>query len=160
MARKWTTKEIRYLEDHAMEGARSIGEALGRSEKSVICCASRYGISLKQRWFCPRCARYSFTPLSAHYGWCRTCCVEESHDKAALRNRELRKELEDEKRRLLEATRRRQAIYSDSNRISAKRKIVRGKWESETPGYRNDNRACFSNPSRMARLPWSYSRIR
>ena len=47
---KWTTREIKYLEDHAEDGAEAIAEALGRSVQSVKAQAKRFGLSLRRAW--------------------------------------------------------------------------------------------------------------
>ncbi len=46
----WTTDEIRYLEEHAGDGAVAVAEHLGRSVVSVQVQASRYGVSLARSW--------------------------------------------------------------------------------------------------------------
>ena len=125
MMKRWTTCELGYLYNHANEGAKAIAEHLNRSEKSVVCCASKYGISLRVRYFCPRCSRYVLMPLNPQSGWCNVCSIEELRDKAALRNREARMELDAEKERLLKVTRERQALYSDTNRMKSKLKKLR-----------------------------------
>ena len=33
--RQWSTRELKYLEEHAGEGARAVAKALGRSTNSV-----------------------------------------------------------------------------------------------------------------------------
>ena len=127
MSRRWTMGEVNYLAAHATEGAEAIAGHLGRSVKSVKCCASKYGISLQVRYFCPRCSRYVLTPLNPRSGWCRTCSIEESHDNAAQKNCEVRSELEAEKLRVLEAKRARQAIYSDTDRMKNELKRLRAR---------------------------------
>jgi len=127
MSRRWTTREVSYLAAHATEGAEAIAAHLGRSVKSVKCCAARYGISLQVRYFCPRCSRYVLAPLSPKSGWCRTCSIRESHDNAAQKNNEVRKELEAEQRRIADAERERQAIYSDTDRVKGKLKRLKAK---------------------------------
>lgn len=116
MGRPWTTREIGYLHNNACDGVESIAKALNRSVRSVECCASRYGVSLRGRWVCPRCGKATFAPLSPRYGWCRTCCIKKSRDNALQKNRAVRVEIEAEKARLLDAKRARQAVYSDTDR--------------------------------------------
>lgn len=69
----WTTREIAYMEEHASEGAQAVAAALGRSAESVRQAASRYGVSLRVRWHCPRCGHVVYSPLSARTGWCEAC---------------------------------------------------------------------------------------
>ena len=71
--RRWTMREIRYLEEHANEGSAAIAKALGRSAGAVRIQASHYGISLRKRWHCPKCGHWSCKPLNARTGWCATC---------------------------------------------------------------------------------------
>ncbi|WP_294517131.1 hypothetical protein [Atopobium minutum] len=77
---KWTTAELRYLTKHANDGAEVISDALGRSKHSVEIQASRLGVSLRPRWFCPKCGRRTFKPLSTKTGWC-VCCTKEQRRK-------------------------------------------------------------------------------
>lgn len=125
MSRRWTTSEVNYLAAHATEGAEAIASRLGRSIKSVKSMASNYGISLQVRYYCPRCCRYVLTPLSPHSGWCRTCSIEESHDNAAQKNCDVRRELEAERIRIREAERRRQKVYSDTDKRKNELKRLR-----------------------------------
>ena len=104
------------MEVHAHNGAKAIAIALGRSVRSVECQASKFGISLKRRWYCPRCNCFTFTPLSIRTGWCRVCTVEHSKERTAIRNREARQQLEKERRRLESLEKERQALYSDTER--------------------------------------------
>ena len=127
---RWKPAEEKYLEDHAGDGARAIAEALGRTEIGVAVHASRIGVSLRKRWLCPRCNRWTYSPLVGWSGWCRKCSIDESADRAAIRNREIRREVEEEKRKVDEAMRRRQAIYTDTDRkkgelrrLSERRKV-------------------------------------
>ena len=100
-------------------------DLMGRSVKAVENMASRYGISLRVRYFCPKCSRYVYTPLSPRYGWCRTCSIEESHDNAVMKYREVMREIEREQARILEAKRARQAVYSDTDRKKNELKRLR-----------------------------------
>lgn len=113
---RWRVHEEAYLRDHAGEGAQAIADALGRTVQSVKTHASRMGVSLYRRWHCPRCGRWTYTPLSKWSGWCRKCSIDESADTAAMKNRQIRREVAEERRLIEEAERRRQAIYSDTDR--------------------------------------------
>ena len=113
---RWTPTEDAYLLDHAGDGAKAIADALGRTVASVQTHASRKHISLFRRWRCPRCGREVYLPLSEWSGWCRECSVNESADRAAIKNRQIRKEVAAERRRVAEAMKRRQSIYSDTDR--------------------------------------------
>ena len=110
---RWTTREIRYLEDHAHEGAPAIAKALGRSTEAVRQQAKAYGISLAVRSLCPACGRWTRKPLNTRTGWCPSCTKE-------ARLAELEKELvelEEEAMREQRINRRRQAVYSRKNRL-------------------------------------------
>lgn len=113
---RWSQREEDYLSAHAGDGAEAVAEALGRSVWSVRCKASEMGVSLVVRYHCPRCGRYTYRPLTKWTGWCRSCSIEESADTAAMKNREIRREIAEEEVRIREAERRRQAIYSDTER--------------------------------------------
>lgn len=117
---RWTKWEIEYLEKHSTDGAEKIARKLGRSVRSVQVQACRYGISLQKRYFCPNCGSYSFTPLLAKTGWCRCCSLRNSRDSAAIINRKVHKDLEEERRREQEAERQRQSIYSDTEKTRRK----------------------------------------
>lgn len=104
------------MEVHRADGAEKIARKLGRSVHSVETQASKYGISLRKRYHCPKCGFHSFVPLSASTGWCRSCTLRASREKAESVNRELRKELAEEQRRIEEAEQKRQKIYADSDR--------------------------------------------
>ena len=113
---RWRELEESYLREHAGDGAQAIADALGRTVSSVKTHASRMGISLYKRWYCPNCGRYTYRPLSKWSGWCRRCSVEASADTAAMKNRRIRKEVEEEREAIRKAERRRQMIYSDTDR--------------------------------------------
>ena len=113
---RWRRYEEEYLERHAGDGSIAIAEHLGRTVSSVKSHASRMGISLYKRWFCPKCGKYTYKPLTEWSGWCRRCSIEASADTAAMKNREIRKEVEMEKAAIREEERRRQMLYSDTNR--------------------------------------------
>lgn len=120
MAARWKQHEVAYLFDHATDGAEAIAEALGRTVRSVEVQASRYGVSLRPRWLCPRCGRSVFTPLSMRTGWCKACSINESKDSAAIANRKARFELREERSRIRKAEQERQALYSDTNKRRTK----------------------------------------
>ena len=113
---RWKPHEEAYLEEHAGDGAASISEALGRSVSSVTTHASRLGVSLVRRWHCPNCGHYTYRPLTAWSGWCRKCSIEASADTAAAKNRRIRREVAEEKEAIRNEERRRQMIYSDTDR--------------------------------------------
>lgn len=109
----WSTREIRYLEEHAHEGARAIAFALGRSTESVKQQAKRFGISLRKRWFCPKCCHWSRRPLSSRTGWCVVCTKAHGREKLEEEVREMREEM----RREQKEDRSRQALYSQKSRL-------------------------------------------
>lgn len=74
--RPWSTREIRYLKEHASDGAKEIAKALGRTTEAVKLQARKCGISLRQRWMCPKCGRMTFKPLNKANGWCAECTKE------------------------------------------------------------------------------------
>lgn len=74
--KQWSTRELRYLEEHAGDGARQIAKALGRSTDAVKWQARRCGISLRRRWMCPHCGQLTFRPLNRVNGWCIECTKE------------------------------------------------------------------------------------
>ncbi len=55
--RQWSTQELKYLEEHAGEGAKAIAKALGRSIDSVKWQAQRCGLSLRKRSQCSHCGQ-------------------------------------------------------------------------------------------------------
>lgn len=122
---RWTDREEEYLAKHAADGADSIAEALGRSATSVQSHASRMGVSLCRRYHCPKCGRWSYRPLTKWSGWCRKCSIEHSADTAALKNRQIRKEIAEEKAAIRKEEQRRQMIYSDTDRRKRELKKLR-----------------------------------
>lgn len=114
--RRWKPDEERYLSEHASDGAAAIAENLGRTVISVQVKASRMGLTLCKRWLCPRCGHYTYSELVKWSGWCRKCSIDESADTAAMKNRQIRIEIAEERRRIEESRKRRQAIYTDSNK--------------------------------------------
>lgn len=109
----WTTAEVRYMTDHRYEGAEAVADALGRSVSSVCTQASRYGISLRQRWECPRCGDVTFKPLNPKTGWCASCSKAKRREELEEELRDLTEQQEREKRE----DRARQALYSRKNRL-------------------------------------------
>ena len=109
---KWTTHEIRYLEEHAGDGARSIADTLGRSVQSVKAQARRFGLSLRRAWLCPKCGMRVHTPLSPRTGWCVSCTRELRNERIAEEVRELQEEVRREER----VNRERQSLYSAKHR--------------------------------------------
>ena len=104
----WTTAEIRYLEEHAGDGARAIAEALGRTVDSVKWQARQCGLSLRRRWQCPKCGMQTFKPLNRRSGWCSACTKEE---RAREYSRQVHS-IEEEVRREEKANRERQRLYN------------------------------------------------
>ena len=115
----WTTDEIRYLEEHAGDGAVAVAEHLGRSVVSVQVQASRYGVSLTPRGRCPKCGALSRKPLSGRTGWCAECTKEARREELA---REVM-EMEEELRRSERNDRERQKLYSRKSRLKKKLQI-------------------------------------
>ena len=114
----WTTYRLRYLEEHAGDGAEAIAEALGCSRRAVEVQASRCGISLRKRWRCPKCGMVTFRPLSTVTGWCLNCTKEYRRERIAEEVREL----EEEVRRQEREERERQRLYSRKHRAKKKLK--------------------------------------
>lgn len=85
----WTTDEIRYMEEHAGEGAAAIAEHLNRTVISVKVQASRQGIFLTPRWRCQNCGCLTAKPLNAKTGWCANCTMEARREQIAKDVREL-----------------------------------------------------------------------
>lgn len=112
----WTTDEIRYMEEHAGEGAASIAEHLNRTVISVKVQASRQGIFLTPRWRCPNCGCLTAKPLNAKTGWCANCTMEARREQIAKDVREL----EDEVARRERNDQARQALYSKKSRLRKK----------------------------------------
>ena len=115
---KWTTREIKYLEDHAEDGAEAIAGALGRSVQSVKAQAKRFGLSLRRAWQCPKCGMHVHTPLSPKTGWCQSCTLEHRNERIAEQVRELQEEV----RREEMLKRERQRLYSAKHRARKKLK--------------------------------------
>lgn len=118
---KWTTREIKYLEEHAGDGAAAIAAALGRSVRSVESQARRFGLSLRRAWQCPKCGMRVHTPLSPKTGWCVACTRELRNERIAEEVRELQEEVRREER----VNRERQRLYSAKHRHKKKLKNMR-----------------------------------
>lgn len=116
--RRWTTGEVRYLDEHAHEGAAAIARALGRSVYSVQQQASTYRISLQIRWHCPRCGHWTRRPLDSRTGWCAVCTKAERRRRYEQEVRELEEEVMRER----EEDRMRQALYARKCRVKKKRR--------------------------------------
>ena len=112
----WTTDEIRYMEEHAGEGAAAIAEHLNRTVISVKVQASRQGIFLTPRWRCPNCGCLTAKPLNVKTGWCANCTMVARREQIAKDVREL----EDEVARRERNEQARQALYSKKSRLRKK----------------------------------------
>lgn len=124
--RQWTSRELRYLDRHAGDGAKEIAEALGRSQESVKAQAKRMGVSLKYRRVCPKCGQLTAKRLNPRTGWCQ-CCTKEA------RARELAQEsvaYEEEAAREERANRERQRLYN--RKYLARKKIKKSDTKSDT----------------------------
>ena len=121
--RPWTLCEIRYLDEHAQDGAEAVAKALKRSVSSVQVQASRRGLSLAVSWICPRCGARSRAAPNASTGWCPSCT------KAARRERIQREvaELEERVAREEAENRKRQALYAKRYRLRKKSKALKRK---------------------------------
>ena len=124
--RPWTSGEVRYLEEHAGDGARQIAKALMRSEEAVKAQAKRLGISLRYRQACPRCGQLTGKPLNRRTGWCQACTKE-------ARSREIAQDvaaLEESAQREGRANKERQRLYN--RRYLAKKKLSKSDTKSDT----------------------------
>lgn len=115
---KWTSREIKYMEEHAADGADAIANALGRTRRSVEIQASKYCISLRRSWVCPKCGMRVSKPLSSRTGWCAACTKEKRRELLAEQVRDL----EEEVRRNEREDRERQRLYSRKSRAKKKLK--------------------------------------
>lgn len=120
---RWTTKEVRYLEEHACEGGAAVAKALGRSRNAVAIMAHRRGVSLRRRWRCPKCGLVVHSPLSPSTGWCASCTKEARRHELAEEVRDLEMEV----RRARDEDRARQALYSRKSRAKKELKSVKPK---------------------------------
>ena len=112
MIRHWSTLELRYLEEHAGDGAQAIALALNRSVESVKMQATRNGISLRKRALCPRCGMLTFKPVNRISGFCAECTKELHELELAEQVRAKKAEATRKKRN----DRTRQRYYSAKNR--------------------------------------------
>ena len=115
--RQWSTRELRYLEEHSGEGAAAVAKALGRSVDSVEWQARKCGISLRRRRQCPHCGRWTFRPLNRVNGWCIEC-TKELHMADLAEQAEAMKE---EASREIRNNRTRQCFYSAKSRAKKKK---------------------------------------
>lgn len=116
--RPWSTREIRYLREHAGDGAKEIAKALGRTTEAVKLQAGKCGISLRQRWMCPKCGRMTFKPLNKANGWCAEC-TKEGH---VADLREQASAMREEAARSKRNDRERQRCYSAKSRAKKSQK--------------------------------------
>ena len=115
---KWTSREIKHLEEHAGDGAEALAKELGRTVRSVENQARRYGISLRRSWACPKCGMRVSKPLSGRTGWCAACTKEKRRETIAEQVRNL----EEEVRRNEREDKERQRLYSRKSRAKKKLK--------------------------------------
>lgn len=115
---RWTSRDVRYMEEHAHEGAKAVAEALGMSVRSVQSQALRYGVSLRRSWLCPKCGMRSSRPLSGRTGWCSACTKESRRAELEERVREI----EEEAMRNEREDRARQRLYARKFRAKKKMK--------------------------------------
>lgn len=115
---KWTSREIKYLEERAGDGAEAIAEALHRTKRSVENQARRFGVSLRKSWVCPKCGMRVSRPLSSRTGWCAACTKEKRCELIAEQVREM----EEEVRRNERIDKERQRLYSRRSRARKKLK--------------------------------------
>lgn len=115
--RPWSTRELKYLEEHAGKGAGAVAKALGRSVDSVEWQARRCGLSLRKRRQCPNCGRWTFRPLNRISGWCIECTKELHMADLAEQAVAMREEAAREKRN----DRERQRHYSAKSRAKKKK---------------------------------------
>lgn len=116
--RQWSTHELKYLEEHAGEGAKAIAKALGRSVDSVKWQAQRCGLSLRKRRQCSNCGRSTFKPLNRMNGWCIECTKELHMSDLAEQANAMREEAIREKRN----NQQRQRYYSAKSRARNRKK--------------------------------------
>ena len=116
--RQWSTRELKYLEEHAGEGAKAIAKALGRSVDSVKWQARQCGLSLRKRRQCPNCGRWTFKPLNRMNGWCIECTKELHMSDLAEQANAMKEEAVREKRN----NQQRQRYYSAKSRARNRKK--------------------------------------
>lgn len=110
--KQWSTRELRYLEEHAGDGAKQVAKDLGRSIDSVKHMARKCGLSLRKRRQCPRCGQWTFRPLNRVNGWCIECTKELHMADLAEQANAMKEEAIREKRN----DRQRQRYYSQKSR--------------------------------------------
>lgn len=110
--KQWSTRELRYLEEHAGDGAKQVAKDLGRSIDSVKYMARKCGLSLRKRRQCPRCGQWTFRPLNRVNGWCIECTKELHMADLAEQANAMKEEAIREKRN----DRQRQRYYSQKSR--------------------------------------------
>lgn len=117
----WTTAELKALEDHACDGIEALSKLLPkRSESSIRKAASRYGISIARRWYCPMCNREVYVPLKPSTGWCRECSKKRTLDENQRVNRELRLRnlgIDSDEPRMAELDKQINTLYQDNSRL-------------------------------------------
>lgn len=113
---KWTSQKLRYLEEHASDGAEAIAKHLGCSVSAVTNKASLYGISLRKRFWCARCGKVTYLELSPKTGWCKSCTKEANIPELEAQLDDMRKEYERERK----LNQKRQSLYSAKNRYKEK----------------------------------------
>ena len=119
--KQWSTRELRYLEGHAGDGAKQVAKDLGRSIDSVKHMARKCGLSLRKRRQCPRCGQWTFRPLNRVNGWCIECTKELHMADLAEQANAMKEEAIREKRN----DRQRQRYYSQKSR--AKKAAKKGR---------------------------------
>lgn len=117
----WTTAELALLENHANEGIDALSKLLPKhSKQSIRTIASRNGISIARRWYCPMCNREVFTPLKPSTGWCRECSKKRTLDENQRVNRELRLRnlgIDSGEKRIAELDKQINTLYQDNSRL-------------------------------------------
>ena len=96
--KQWSTRELRYLEGHAGDGAKQVAKDLGRSIDSVKHMARKCGLSLRKR--------------NRVNGWCIECTKELHMADLAEQANAMKEEAIREKRN----DRQRQRYYSQKSR--------------------------------------------
>ena len=117
----WTTAELTLLENHANEGIDALSKLLPKhSMHSIRSTASRNGISIARRWYCPMCNREVYVPLKPSTGWCRECSKKRTLDENQRVNRELRLRnlgIETEEQRIADLDKQINTLYQDNSRL-------------------------------------------
>ena len=117
----WTTAELTLLENHANEGIDALSKLLPKhSMQSIRSTASRNGITIARRWYCPMCNREVYVPLKPSTGWCRECSKKRTLDENQRVNRELRLRnlgIETEEQRIADLDKQINTLYQDNSRL-------------------------------------------